>query len=93
VVYPLVVHLEHYDSIYQVGTDGNVPPFAPFPYSAKSKREYDLFMETKKRTVFVNIYEGRPEAGVFDSKEQAEANAKNNNCPVVATAVPVEIEE
>ena len=94
VVYPLVVHLKGYDSVYQVGSDGKVPPYSNFPYSVKARREYDLFLVPQKRTVYVNIYgKGYRNAGVFDTKAEALKNATNNMMDVTAKAVPVEVED
>lgn len=93
VLYPVVVHLKGYDSVYQVGSDGKVPPHSNFTYSVKERREYDLFMVGVKRTVYVNIYEGHSSAGVFDTPEEAQTDARLNVMTLLATAVPVEVEE
>jgi hypothetical protein len=92
VLYPLVVHLKGYDSVYQVGSDGKVPPHSNFPYSFKERREYDLFLVPQKRTMFVNIYEGRS-AGAFDTLEDANENADYNVLKLIARAVPIVVEE
>lgn len=91
-VYPLVVHLKGYDSIYQVYEDGTVGSFSS-PYSGKDKHNYDLCMASGKRTVYVNIYgKGYRNVEVFDTKAEALENATNNMMGVIAKAVPVEVE-
>jgi hypothetical protein len=59
----------------------------------------DLFMAKKKRIVYVNIYNVRlisypaNEAASFDSEALARENAHRNSPGLLATAVPIEIEE
>jgi hypothetical protein len=93
VLYPLVVHLKGYDSVYQVDEDGTVPPHSNFSYSVKERREYDLFLVPQKRTMFVNIYEGHSSAGVFDTFEDANDNADSILLKLIARAVPVVVKE
>jgi hypothetical protein len=60
----------------------------------------DLFMAPKKTTVYVNVYD-KPtvESGIakfpamaFRVEEDARTNAKRDGLPVIAIAVPVDIE-
>jgi hypothetical protein len=61
---------------------------------------YDLFMAPEKRTLYVNVYASRLNtiqnfghcSAAFDTHEGAHDNAKGNGVPVIAVAVPIEIE-
>jgi hypothetical protein len=95
VLYPVVVHLKGYDSVYQVDEDGTVPENSYFTYGSGTRKrsDYDLFMVPNKRTVYVNVYQDRLEAGVFSVLEDAEVNADHNTMQVIARAVPIVVEE
>ncbi len=60
---------------------------------------HDLFMASKSRTFYVNIYEERlasykgNKSGAFDSEEEARSNAVNNSAGLLVIASPVVIEE
>jgi hypothetical protein len=66
-----------------------------------AQSESELRMAPKKRTVYVNVYQSRLRttrnhgncSAAFDTEEGARDSARGNGVPVLAVAVPIEIEE
>jgi hypothetical protein len=87
-----VVHVEGHAGAGWVPKDGR--------YSEVVDGPDDLFMAPKTRTVFVQIFNKETDgkspalrAVAFENKGDAESNLKTTAWPVLAVAVPVEIEE
>lgn len=63
--------------------------------------ESELRMLPKTRTVYVNVYQTRLNtvrnhgncSATFDTEEGARDNARGNGVPIIAIAVPIEIED
>lgn len=94
VIYPVVVHIEGYDSIYQLSKNGIVDPFQKFPYGAK-RSQFDLFMAPTTVTKWVNLYPSdtsdKRHFSIWNTKEEAEAVAAVNR--IGDTAFQITYEE
>lgn len=73
-------------------TENKIQAWSSVGLYSSGESRYDLFMATKKRTVWVNIYPGCC-GGPFDTQEQAETMGADKSQKLGGRAWPVEIEE
>lgn len=97
-----IAHVPELSESYRVVTriEGEASPYCVSEsgryFSRETETPFDLFMAPRKRTMYVNIYEfplaSRDSPGNCAAAYYTEDSARNNRAPVLAVAVPVEIE-